>query len=250
MAINKYRITSTLTNEEVTALEHIQKAKDAYYALDTYKLECFYTISNKKVKPVYSNYTPSHSLYWYGSKGSFALVLDDNNSKNPILQANYLEDHDSNKEWYIYHDGKWVSEMDYVPISEKSGGVDETHAYLPFTAVIDIESDEVDEILIENNLYGQVYTVNFNQKFLTASEELKSSKKENHEKKAIAIYTINDFGVLIGYELKFLTYGNDLEKPIIRSTKYNLINANKEKIDGEIRDLVNGKFESYSKTDR
>ena len=147
--------------------------------------------------------------------------------------------------WNIYYNGKWVSENDMMGVSEITD--EESRAYLPITAVLDIEPDEVDEITVERKENSQVYTVNFNKKFRTASERFGSSKREKFEREAIATYTVNDFGVMTGYELKLIRHEDNLPQPIVVSTKYNLLNVNKEEIDGEIRELVNGNFQSYDK---
>ena len=136
--------------------------------------------------------------------------------------------------WNIYYNGKWVSENDMMGVSEITD--EESRAYLPITAVLDIEPDEVDGITVERKENSQVYTVNFNKKFRTASERFGSST-----------YTVNDFGVMTGYELKLIRHEDNLPQPIVVSTKYNLLNVNKEEIDGEIRELVNGNFQSYDK---
>ncbi|ROR27384.1 hypothetical protein EDD66_10681 [Mobilisporobacter senegalensis] len=248
LAIDKDRIINTFTKEEADALGKIQKASDAYYNLDVYKLECFYSISKEDNKPVYSNLIPGHSYYWQGSKESFALILDDNNSNNPVFQANYLRDKESNQEWNIYHDGKWFSEMDYIQNPDIPGDVDERYAIMPVTGILDIDPKSVEDISIESNENGYRYTVTFNEKYMKVEEYLGRTDKVKSKRHAVEIYTVNDFGVMTGYELKLTTYDEDTNEPTLVRMRFNLLSVDKDKINGEIKELVSGKFDSYTKS--
>lgn len=243
-AINKDRIVTTLSKQELDALDQIQKASDAYYDLEVYKSECFYSNSGEGNRTVYSNFQPNHSYYWQGSKESFALVLDDNNPNNPVYQANYLEDYESNMEWNIYNEGRWILETDYLENSDIPGDIETKRAYLPFTGTWDIDPETVEDILIEGNEEGYIYKVIFNDKYLTVSERL-DDLENNNKRQAIEIYTVNDFGVMIGYELQLTTYNEGSDESKFENMKFKLLNVNKVKIDGEIHDLVNGNFKIY-----
>lgn len=243
--LNNNMVSATLTKEEVNELEEIQKAVDAYRNLDTYRLECFYENSNEDTRPIYSNQMPGHSYYWRGSKESFALVLDDSNVKKPVVQANYLLDNAGNQGWSIYHDGRWIPVMDYDENLAIPSDTDEERAYIPTTGILDIEPKSVENISMEYDENGYKYIVTFNDKYETEEEYLGRIEKTKEKRQAVEVYRVNDFGVMTGYELRLTTYAKDRNDPILESTKFNLLSANRVEIDEEIKKLADGKFEEH-----
>lgn len=221
---------TNLSAEEWDWAKRIEKGRERYLELESTKLECHYHEEGEDGRAPYQNGSMTHALYWTVPDQMYTAVLDPETGE---LYREFYRNRE--QEWYTEENGRWVSQREAI----ENGTSTEEEAVQPYTGMLELQMEAVKEI---RQTEPGVYVVEYGSSYETLEEMVTGRKSENFAG-ITETYRLNEYGILSGYEEETYRYSEEGEKIPSEYISFELLSADMEKNQKEVRELV-GKYEA------
>lgn len=221
---------SSLTEEEICWIQEIDKGREHYYDLESCKMECMYFIDTQESAPVYQDGSIAHAYYWTTPDYRYTQIL--NVPEDDSVYREFYED--ATGEWYGVLDGEWIPIEDYWEVQMQADPEDASvWAMEPCTGILEIDFSEVESVKKEYQDGVRIYTVQYGDSYKTYGERL-NIKDGKGAARAVEQYTLNEYGVLVAYEIEETGVLKETGQPYTERKAFTLWNVKREENEKEI----------------
>lgn len=231
-----------LTDQERRYLKEIQASRKRYEELPSYQLE--YSFHTNIPADALAEEAPEvpeeieHCYYWVTPEYLFTQVLDGGAKEDAaqeyavreyVVQEYYRDNKEAEEDgqgWYVAAEGRWMPEQEYRKLHLEGG---EPLSMQPANGLWEIEPEAIASI--EKTWEGEcaVYTVTYNNRYKSGHKSQLTAKER---------YTVNGYGVMIGYQLEEEGHDGEGEGLAASRREFHIVHVDEERARGEIKKMI------------